>query len=146
MSNICKLLNINKIWIRITECFDKDCLCVILNSIFKIWKVVSVNKCCVYTKLWKCVLKVVICAAVDCLSGYNVVACLSKSLKCISKCRCTGSCCKSSYTALKSRNSLFKNVLSWICKSAVNVTRICKTESCLCVVAAFEYIRSYNLT
>lgn len=142
MSNVCYFFNINNIWIGVTEWFNENSLCVFVNCIFKCVFFVRINKLCCYTVLWECMLKPVVCAAVDCLCGYDVVACFCKSLKCIWNCRCTWCNCKSCCAALKSCNSLFKNILCRVCKSAVDVTCIFECKAVCSVLTVVEYIRS----
>ena len=78
--------------------------------------------------------KIVVCSAVNCLCGYDVIALLGKCLECISKScrtRCNCQCCN---TAFKGCYSLFKNIFCRVCKSAVDVTRISQTETVSCVL------------
>ena len=140
--NLCESLNINKVSIWIAECFNVESLCILVNSIFKSTLFIRINKCCCNAVSRKCVFEKVICAAVDCLCSYDVIACFSKSLNCICDCSCTRSYCKSGCTTLKSCNSLLKNIFCRVCKSAVDVACIFKCKTICGVLAVVEYIRS----
>lgn len=140
--NLCESLNINKVSIWIAECFNVESLCILFNSFFKSTLFIRINKCCCNAVSRKCVFEKVICAAVDCLCSYDVIACFSKSLNCICDCSCTRSYCKSGCTTLKSCNSLLKNIFCRVCKSAVDVACIFKCKTICGVLAVVEYIRS----
>ena len=73
--------------------------------------------------------KKIVASAVNCFLCNNVVASLSQCLDCIINCRSPGSHRKSCNSTFKSRNSLFKNILSGISKTAINITRIRKPKT-----------------
>ena len=51
---------------------------------------------------------------------------------------CYCQCCN---TAFQSCDSLFEYILCRVCQSSVDVTGICQTKSCSCMIAVTEYIR-----
>ena len=129
---VCKSRNsvdIGNVAVGVAERFNEYRLCIRLNSRLNLVKVVNVNKRGRNSVLRECVGKEIEASAVDRFLSYNMVAVLSQSLNCVCyRCR-TRSYCKSRNAALKSGNSFFKNVLSGVCKSAVNVARIGKSEA-----------------
>jgi hypothetical protein len=125
----CNLFYINNVRIWIAERFNIDSLCVILNSTFKCTLFVRVYKSCLNAICWECMLKKIIRTTINCFCSNNVVACTCKVLNCICYSCCTTCYCKSCYTTLKSCNSLLKNILCWVSKSAINVTCIFKCKS-----------------
>ena len=86
-------------------------------------------------------LKKIIRAAVDSVRSYNVVAGDRKRADGVingRSARCRGKC---GNAALKSSYSLFKYVLSGVCKSAVNIAGVLKSETSLGLVGIFKNIR-----
>ena len=90
----------------------------------------DVYKACGYSEARQGVGKQIVAAAVNRLLSNDVAAVLSESLESVINSRSARSSCKSRNAALKSSYSLFKNILSAVCQSAVNVARILQAESC----------------
>ena len=127
--DICDSFNINYVWVRVAKSFDIESLCVLLDSLFKVSWVKRIDKCCCDAVINKSVCKQVICAAIDVLCSYDMIACKGYVLNSVCYCCCAWCDCKSCCAALKSCDTSFKNVLSWVCKSAINVACVLKSKS-----------------
>ena len=93
----------------------------------------DVDECCLDTIKRKCVCKEVLGTAVDRLLCYDVLALDCESLDSVCDRCCAGSYCEACNAAFKCCDPVFENSLSGVCKSAVNVACVCKTEACLSV-------------
>ena len=141
MSNLCDSFNINYIRVRVSKSLDVNSFCVILNCVLYFFKIKYINECCCDSICRKSMLQKVCCSTVDVLCCYDVVSVLCKVLNRVCNCCCTGSYCKCCCTAFKCCDSLLKNVLCRVCQTSVDVTCICKSETCSCMIAVTEYIR-----
>ena len=141
VSDLCNLFNVDKVRVRVAESFDVKCLCVVLNCLFKVIFIIGINECCCDAIFGKCVCEEVVSTAVDSVCCYDVVACLSKVLNGVCNCCCAGSNCESCNAAFKSSYSLLEDILSWVCKSAVDVACVTKTESVGSVFGVMENVR-----
>ena len=141
MSNLCDSFNINYIRVRVSKSLDVNGFCVILNCVLYFFKIKYINECCCDSISRKCMLQKVCCSTVNILGCYNVVTLLCKILNCICDCCCTGCYCKCRRTAFKRCDSFLEYIFSRVCKTSVNVTCICKSETCSCMIAVSEYIR-----
>ena len=141
MSNLCDSFNINYIRVRVSKSLDINSLCVILDCILYFFKVEYINKCCLDSVSRKCMFQKVCCSTVDILSCYDVVTLLCKVLDCICDSCCTGCYSKCCGTTFKCCDSLLKYIFCRVCKTSVDVTCICKSETSCCVIAVSEYIR-----
>ena len=81
------------------------------------------------------------CSTVDVLCRYDMVTVLCQVLNGVGDSCCTGSYCKSCYTAFQCCDSLFKYIFCRVGQTSVNVTCICQSETCCCMIAVTEYIR-----
>ena len=82
----------------------------------------------------------VVSTAVDSVCCYDVVSCLSKILDRVCNCCCAGSNCESCNSAFKGSYSLLEDILSRVCKSAVDIACVSKTETCGSVCAVLENV------
>ncbi len=78
------------------------------------------------------------CASVYSLGSYNMLSALCKRADCVIDGSRSGSRCKSRDAAFKRSDSLLKNILGGIGKSAVNVARVSETETVGGVLAVME--------
>ena len=127
--DICNSFDINYVWVRVAKSFDIESLCVLLDSLFKVSWVKRIDKCCCDAVINKSVCKQVICAAIDVLCSYDMIACKGYVLDSVCYCCCAWCNCKSCCAALESCDTSFKNVLSWVCKSAIDVACVLKSKS-----------------
>ena len=141
MCDICKSFNINYIRVRVSKSLDVNCFCIFLNCILNFFQIENVNKCCCNSIIRKCMLKKVERSSINILCRYDVISLLSQILNCICDCCCTGCYCKCRRTAFKRCDSFLEYIFSRVCKTSVNVTCICKSETCSCMIAVSEYIR-----
>ena len=141
MSNLCNSFNVNHIRVRISKCFNVNSFCVILNCVLYFFKVEYINKCCCNSISRKCMLKQVCCSAVDVFGCNDMITLLCKIFNCVCDCCCTGCYCKCCRTPFKCCDSFLKYIFSRICKTSVNITCICKSETSCCVVTVSEHIR-----
>ena len=141
MGNICQLADINNIRVWISQSLNIYCLCVLLNSCLYFFKILRINKGCLDSILWKCVLQQVVRTTVDIFCCYNVISLLCKVLDRVCDRCCTGCYCKCCGATLKCCDPLLEYVLCRVCQTSVNVTCICKSETCSCMIAVSEYIR-----
>ena len=141
MSNLCDSFNINYIRVRVSKSLDVNSFCVILNCVLYFFKIKYINECCCDSISRKCMLQKVCCSTVDILSCYDVVTLLCKVLDCICDSCCTGCYSKCCGTTFKCCDSLLKYIFCRVCKTSVDVTCICKSETSCCVIAVSEYIR-----
>ena len=111
VSYLCDSVNVRDIAVGVAERFKVDSLCIILNSIFDFFKVMSVYECSADAILGKRMRKPVLAAAVDRLLRYDMLACVSESLNCVCYSGCARRCSECGNTALKSGNSCFKSSL-----------------------------------
>ena len=132
---------VGDIAVGVAQSFKVDCLCVILNCVFYFFKIVCVYKCGAYAILGKSMCKQVVAAAVDGLLCNYMLACISKRLNGIGYSGCARCCGKCRNTALKCGDSCLKNALSGVCKSAVDVACVGKSEARGSVFAVSENIR-----
>ena len=142
MCNLCNLFKVNNVWIRIAEGLNVDCLCVLVNCVFKCAFLIGVNKGCCNSVSRESVFKKVVRTAVDCLCGYDDVACFCERLNCVCNSRRTRGNCKSRRAALKSRYSLLKNILRRVCQSAVDVACVLEGKTVCGVLAVMKNVRS----
>ena len=70
-----------------------------------------------------------------------MIACTSDILKSISDGSGTRSDCQPCYSSFKSGYALFKNSLSGVGQTTVDVSRILQAETCGCVSGVVKYIR-----
>ena len=84
--------------------------------------------------------KQIVAAAVDGLLRYDMLTRLSQRLNGIGHGSRTGCQSQSSYAAFKCCNPLFQNILCGICKSAVDVAGVSKTEARCRMGGIPEYI------
>ena len=125
MSNFRYGCYINKVGIRVSYAFYENCTSVVLYGFFKyIYTLGGVDKSRGDAVIRECVFQKIICAAVNCGRSDNMLTAVGKSLKRISYRRCAGSRSQSRNAAFQSGNSIFKNFLSRIGQTAVNVARI----------------------
>ena len=144
LMSVCDLsacLNVNNVRVRISKSLDVKCFGVVLDCILYLFKIEDINKCCCDSVCRKCMLQKVCCSTVNILGCYNVVTLLCKILNCICDRCCTGCYCKCRRTAFKRCDSFLEYIFSRVCKTSVNVTCICKSETCSCMIAVSEYIR-----
>ena len=140
VSNFCKSLNIYNIRIWVSKSLNINSFCVLLDRILHFLEIEYINKCCCDSVCRKRMLQKVCCSAVNILGCYNVVSLLCKILNCICDRCCTGCYCKCRRTAFKCCDSFLEYIFSRVCKTSVNVTCICKSETCCCMIAVTEYI------
>ena len=138
--DFCACFNINYVRVRVSKSLDVKCFCIVLNCIFYFFKIKDINKCCCDSVSWKCMLQKVCCSTVDILCCYNMIPVLCKVFDCVCDCCCTGSYCKCCAATFKSCDSLFEYIFCRVCQTSVDVTCICKSETCSCMVAVTEYI------
>ena len=93
----------------------------------------DVDECCLDTIKGKCVCEKVLGTAVDRLLSYDVLTLNCESFDYICDCCCAGSNCETCNAAFKSCDSVFENALCGVCKSAVDVACVCKSETCFCM-------------
>ena len=140
MSNFSYCINIRNIAVGISECFKIDCSCIVLNCVFNLFKVMCIYECCCNSIMRKCMFEKIICSTIYCFLCYNMSSVRSKCLDCVcNRCRtwCNRKTCN---TAFKCCYSLFKYVLCWVCKSAVDITCVCKVKTCSRMCWVFENI------
>ena len=84
MCNLSNSFDINNFWIRISKCLNLNSLSIRLDCCFNSIIIKRIYECSFNSVIWKCMCKKVICSAVDILSSYDVVSCMSKCLESIS--------------------------------------------------------------
>ena len=141
MSDLCDSFNIYYVWIRVAQSFDINSFCIILDSCFYCIQIKDIYKGCCDTVLWQCVLQQVEGTAVNIFCRYDVVTVLCQVFNGIWNSCCSGCYCQCCNTAFQSCDSLFEYILCRVCQSSVDVTGICQTKSCSCMIAVTEYIR-----
>ena len=83
----------------------------------------------------------VITSSVNSFGCYNMIACTSDIFESISDGSGTRSDCQSCYPSFKSGYALFKNSLSGVGQTAVDVSRVLQSEACGCMGGVVKYIR-----
>ena len=140
VSNIRDCFDIYNIRIRISESLDVNSFCILLDRILYFLRIEDVYECCCYAVCRKGMLKEIEASAVDIFCRYDVISLLCKVLDRVCDSCCTGCYCKCCGTTLKCCDPLLEYVLCRVCKTSVNVTGICKSETCCCMIAVAEYI------
>ena len=98
--DLCHLLQIDQIWIRISKCLYKYRFCIFLNGCLKRSFFLRVHKrCCHIVCERKSMRQKIVCAAVDGLGCHNMLSRLCKCLKCIGNCCRTGCYSQRCHTA-----------------------------------------------
>ena len=70
-----------------------------------------------------------------------MVTALCQILDGVGNCCCSGCDCQGCNTTFQGCDSLLENILRRVGQTSVNITCICQTKSCCCVIAVAEYIR-----
>lgn len=133
VSNFCNCIDIRDITVRVTKSFQIDCSCIFLDSIFYFFQVMCIYECSCDSVMCECMLQKVEASTVDCLLCYDMTTVCCKCFDRISNRCCSGCCCKCCNSAFKCCDSLFKYILCRVSQTSVNVTCVCKSESCCCV-------------
>ena len=142
MCNRRNRVDVRDIGVRVTEGFEVDCLGVRANCILDLIEFVRIDKGGLDAELLQRVCKEVIGAAVDGLLCDNVVARLCECLEGVGNCRRTGCDCECRGAALKRCDSLLKDILRGVRKSAVDVAGVSQTEAVRRMLRVAEHIRS----
>ena len=140
VSDFCKSLNIYNIRIWVSKSLNINSFCVLLDRILHFLEIEYINKCCCDSVCRKRMLQKVCCTAVNIFGCYNVISLLCKILDRVCDSCCTGCYCKCCGATLKCCDPLLEYILCRVCKTSVNVTGICKSETCCCMIAVAEYI------
>ena len=141
MGNLRHLLNIYNIRIGISQRFNVKRLGVLLNSILYCLHIKGVYEGSGNTVIYQCMCQQVIGSAVNIIGRYNMIPGFCQVLNGIGNCCHTASYCQRCRTAFQCGNSLFKHILCGICQTSVNISAVCQSESCGCMVAVAKYIR-----
>ena len=134
-------IDIRNVTVRISESLEIDGSGLILYGSLNLGKVVCIYECGADSILRKCMCEKIVASTVNGLLCNYMSAVCCKSLYGIADGCCTGCYRKCCASAFKSRKSLLQNVLCGICKSAIDIARISKTESVCCVLTVSENIR-----
>ena len=80
VSNLCNSIYICNIAVRISQCLQENCPCVICDGTLDFLKIMGVNKCGCNSVLRKGVSQKIVGSAVDCLLCNNMTAVCSQGL------------------------------------------------------------------
>ena len=141
MSDLGNSLDIYYIRVRISKSLYVNCFGIFLDGSLYFIQIKNIYKGGLYAVCRKSMLQQVEGSAVNIFCRYDMVTALCQVLNGVGNCCCTGSNCQSCNAAFQSCNSLFKYIFRRISQTSVNVSCICKTKSCCCVIAVTEYIR-----
>ena len=122
--NLCNFLNINNLWVWISQRLDENQLCILLDSALNLFIIKWIYECCVDTIWYKCMCQQIVGTTIDIFCCNNMITCKCQILDCICNSCCARSNCKCCNTTLKAGNSLLKYILSRISQSSVNVAGI----------------------
>ena len=142
MSKFCQRINIRNITVGVSEGFNVDRSCIILNSCLNFSEVMDIYETGGNTEVGKCVRQQIIATAVNGLLCNKMTAVLTESFKGVCNCCCAGSERQGSNAALKGCHTLFENILRGVSESSVDVTCIGKTESSCRMSGILKHIRS----
>ena len=135
-------VDVRDIGVRVAEGLEVDCLGVRANCILDLIELVRIDKGGLDAELLQRVREEVVGAAVDGLLCDNVVARLRECLEGVGNCRRTGCDRECRGAALKRCDSLLKDILRGVRKSAVDVAGVSQTEAVCRMLRVAEHVRS----
>ena len=141
MCNISYCLNINKVDARVPDSFDIYSFCVVINSCFKLFQIVRINKFSFDTKTRQCSSEQIICTTIQCRSSDDIITCAryiqnGVCNRCRTRCysNTTSTTFKLSYTSIQ-------YVSSRIAKTRINTTRVSQGKTTSCFLCIFKHER-----
>ena len=140
VSDLGERVNVGDVAVGVAKSLDVDRLGVRLNRCLDLVEVVDVNEGCINAVERKSVRQQVSRAAVDRFLRYDMLAFGCKSLNGVGDRSRAGSESQACYAALECRDSFLKNSLRGVCKSAVDVACVGKSETVCGVLSVMEYI------
>ena len=142
MSDLCDRFDVDQVGVGVAQRFNEDRLGVGLDGFRKVLDVVGVYEGRGDAELGEGVCEEVIGSAVDRLSGNDVVAGLSKCLEGVGDGGCSGSDSQSANAAFEGCDSSFKDVLSRVGQTAVDIACVSKTETGCGVLKSLAEIKA----
>jgi len=114
MSNLGNSFKIWDVIFRVSDAFDKDGFCVLIDRRSKVLWLVSIDELCIYAQSWQEYLELVVCSSIYVCSGYDIISGMAQSRKCheLSCLTRAGSYC--GYTAFQRCNSFLEYIDRWL--------------------------------
>ena len=130
VSNFRNCVDVGNIAVRVAEGFQINRAGVALNGVLDLGEVVRIHERRGDAKMRQGMLQQVVAAAVNRLLRDDVTAILRQRLNRVVNRRRTGCQRKRRNTAFQRRNALFQHILRGVGQSAIDIARICQTETC----------------
>ena len=130
MGDFRNCVDVGNIAVRVAEGFQINRAGVVLNGVLNLGEVVRIHARRGDAEMRQGVLQQVVAAAVNRLLRDDVAAILRLRLNRVVNRRRTGCQRKRRNAAFQRRNALFQHILRGVGQSAVDIARICQTETC----------------
>ena len=141
MRNLCDCFNINDVRVRISKGLDVNCLGILFDRCLYLIQIENIYEGSLNTICRKGMLQEIEGSTINVLCRYDVVTALCQVLDGVGNCCCSGCDCQGCNTTFQGCDSLLENILRRVGQTSVNITCICQTKSCCCMIAVAEYIR-----
>lgn len=134
-------VDVRNVAVGVSEGFDVNRPCVVLNCVFNLGEIVNVYERCGDPEAGERVGQQIVASAVNGFLSYEVSAVLTERFQRVGDSRGTGGECESGNASLKGGDALFKHVLRGVGQSAVDVSGVCKTEARRRMSGIVKYVR-----
>ena len=133
VSNFGNAFDVEHVRVGVAESFAVNHLCIRFDGCLYCFQIREVNNSVLNTLSRKCVRDKVVSATVKIVGCNDMVAVLENILQSVSDCCCARCYCQACCAAFEGCNALFKNALSGVGQTSVNVACISKTKTVGCV-------------